>query len=247
MEVEINLKELYRIIKKKLIFIITITLIGLLLAAFYTFFITTPKYSSTTQLIVNRTQQTEAIQRSDIETNVQLISTYQDIIIGPVILDDVREELELEASHNELSDQITVSNQSNSQVFSILVTDTNPYRAATIANTTATVFQEKLNDIMSIDNVTIISSAEPNMNPISPNHTINLVVGILLGGAVGVGLSLILALLDNTVKEESFIVEELNWTSLGRISEMTAEELKSDGRLALPERTENYRVTRSRV
>lgn len=247
MEEEISLKELFEIAKKRIGLIINMTLIGLMLVSFYTFFITTPQYSATTQLLVNRTQQTDAIQRSDIDTNVQLINTYKDIINGPVILDEVREDLNLGISHGALSSQITVSNEANSQVFSIQVNDTNPYNAATIANTTAIVFQENLDDIMNVDNVTIISQAEPNINPISPNHTLNLAIGIVLGGMVGVGLAYLLEILDNTVKDEKFIVEELGWTSLGRISEMNTEELKSDGRQALPERTNESRAVRSRV
>lgn len=247
MEEEISLQELYLIIKKRLGLIINLTLIGLLTVAFYTFFVATPEYSSTTQLLVNRDQQTDVIQRSDIDTNVQLINTYKDIIKGPVILDEVRDDLNMAQSHSALSDQITISNEQNSQVFSIRVTDTNPYNAAMIANTTASVFQENLDEIMNVDNVTVISQAEPNTTPISPNHTLNLAIGVVLGGMIGVGLAFLLEFLDNTVKDEKFIVDELGWTNLGRISEMSADELKSDGRQALPERSTEARATRSRV
>lgn len=247
MEEEISLVELFGIIKKRLGLIINLTLTGLLIVSFYTFFVATPEYSSTTQLLVNRSQQTDMIQRSDIDTNVQLINTYKDIIKGPVILDEVREDLNLSQSHGALSNQITIANEANSQVFSIRVTDINPHNAATIANTTASVFKENLNEIMNVDNVTVISAAEANLNPISPNHTLNLAIGVVLGGMIGVGLAFLLEFMDNTIKDERFIVEELGWTSLGRIAEMNAEELKSDGRQDLPERTIESRTTRSRV
>lgn len=247
MEEEISLKELFEIVKKRLALIINLTLAGLLVVGLYTFFIATPEYSSNTQLLVNRTQETDAIQRSDIDTNIQLINTYKDIITGPVILDEVREDLNLEMSHGALRGQITIANEANSQVFSITVNDSNPHTAASIANTTATVFQENLDEIMSVDNVTVISPAEATTNPISPNHTLNLAIGLVLGGMIGVGLAFLLEFLDNTVKDDKFIVEELGWTSLGRISEMNTEELKSDGRQALPERTNESRAVRSRV
>lgn len=247
MEEEINLIELFNIIKKRVGLIINLTLIGLLVVAFYTFFIATPEYSSTTQLLVNRSQQTDMIQRADIDTNVQLINTYKDIIKGPVILDTVREDLNLELSHSQLSNKITISNEQNSQVFSIRVNDTNPNEAARIANTTASVFQENLNDIMNVDNVTVISQAEPIINPISPNHTLNLAIGVVLAVMIGVGLAFLLEFLDNTVKDEKFIVEELGWTSLGRVSEMSVDELKSDGRQAIPQRAQEPGTVRSRV
>jgi len=246
-EEEISLIELFGILKKRMGWIINATLLGLLLAAVFTFFVATPTFSSTTQLLVNRTQQTEVIQQSDINTNLQLINTYKDIVRGPVILDEVREILNLSESHSSLSDRISVSNQDNSQVFSIQVTDENPNNAAIIANTTATVFQENLDEIMNVDNITIISQAEPNLNPVSPNNTLNLAIGLVLGAMVGIGLVFLFEFLDNTVKDERFITEELGWTSLGRISEMTADELSADTKAAHNKRTTRTAETRTRV
>lgn len=246
-EEEISLVELFSIVKKRMGWIINFTLLGLLIAAVFTFFIATPTFSSTTQLLVNRTQQTEVIQQSDINTNLQLINTYKDIVRGPVILDEVRETLNLSESHASLSDRISVSNQDNSQVFSIQVTDENPNNAAVIANTTATVFQENLDEIMNVDNITIISQAEPNLNPVSPNNTLNLAIGLVLGAMVGIGLVFLFEFLDNTVKDERFITEELGWTSLGRISEMTADELSADTKAAHNKRTTRTAETRTRV
>ncbi|WP_161879553.1 YveK family protein [Alkalibacterium sp. MB6] len=246
-EEEISLVELFGILKKRMGWIINATLLGLLLAAVFTFFIATPTFSSTTQLLVNRTQQTEVIQQSDINTNLQLINTYKDIVRGPVILDEVRETLNLSESHASLADRISVSNQDNSQVFSIQVTDENPNNAAIIANTTATVFQENLADIMNVDNITIISQAEPNLNPVSPNNTLNLAIGLVLGAMVGIGLVFLFEFLDNTVKDDRFITEELGWTSLGRISEMTADELSADTKAAHNKRTTRTAETRTRV
>ncbi|SFC10931.1 Capsular polysaccharide biosynthesis protein [Alkalibacterium subtropicum] len=247
MEEEISLVELFAIIKKRLALIINLTLLGLLITAVYTFFIATPEYSATTQLLVNRTQQTEMIQQSDINTNLQLINTYKDIIKGPVILDDVREDLNLSLTHTEVADKISISNASDSQVFSITVNDTDPYAAAELANTTASVFQEKLNEIMNVDNITVISPAVPDTSPVSPNNTLNLAIGLVLGGMVGVGLAFLLEFLDNTVKDEDFIVEELGWTSLGIVSKMNPDDLKADEHQPLTFQPAESRRTRSRV
>lgn len=247
MEEEISLVELFAIIKKRLALIINLTLLGLLITAIYTFFIATPEYSATTQLLVNRSQQTEAIQQSDINTNLQLINTYKDILKGPVILDDVREEMDLDLTHTQVANKISISNASDSQVFSVSVTDTDPYGAAELANTTASVFQENLNDIMNVDNITVISPAVPNTSPVSPNNTLNLAIGIVLGGMIGVGLAFLLEFLDNTVKDERFIVEELGWTNLGMVSKMSQDDLKADEQQPLTSQPTESRRARSRV
>ena len=80
-EEEISLGEIFAIIKQRLLLIISLGIVGLLVSALYTFFLVTPMYDSTTQLLVNRTSDSaNEIQLSDINTNVQMINTYKDII-----------------------------------------------------------------------------------------------------------------------------------------------------------------------
>lgn len=244
---EMSLVELLSMLKKRISLIFNMVLVGLVIAAFYTFFIAIPKYSATSQLLVNRTQDTEVIQRADIDTNVQLINTYSDIIENAIILDSVIEELNLAQSVNQMKDKINVTTSENSQVFTLEVIDENPYIAAEIANTTSIVFKENLDSIMNVDNVSIISQASADLNPVSPNNTLNLIIGVMLGGIVGLGIAMLLEFLDTSVKDEKFIVEQLGWTNLGRISEMDAEELKSDGRNAVLSKKLESRSARSRV
>ncbi|WP_225743736.1 YveK family protein [Marinilactibacillus sp. Marseille-P9653] len=247
MEEEINLVEVVKILKKRMGIIINMVLLGVVFSSIYTFFILTPSYSANTQLLVNRTQDTEMIQRADIDTNVQLINTYSDIIRNPVILDAVIEELNLNSTTDNLRNQISITTENNSQVFAVQVTDNSPYNAAAIANTTASVFQEKLNTIMNIDNVTVISDAVANTNPVSPNKIVNIVIGVLLGGLLGLGVVFISEFLDTSVKDGKFITDDLGWSNLGHISIMTSEELKLDKRLNGLQEKNVTRTTRSRV
>lgn len=250
MQEEINLVDLFNIMKKHIGLIINSILIALLLAAIYTFFIATPQYSSTTDLLVNRSSQQEQqgyVERSEIDTNLQLINTYSDIITRPVILDHVVEELDMNISAAELSEQFTIENTNESQIFSITVTGENPYDAAILANTTAQVFQTEMPELMAVDNVAILSQADPNENPVSPNNTLNLAIGVVVGAMFGVGTAFLIEFLDNTVKDDKFIIEEIGWPSLGRVSEMSPEELASDGRSSKELNREASHSRRARV
>lgn len=246
MEEEISLVELFSVIKKRLSMIVSLGLVGLITSSVFTFFIATPQYNAATQILVNRTtESTEGIQLNDINTNVQMINTYKDIIKGPVILDEVSQNLKNNLSANELSEKIEIATQENSQVFSLSVTDENPYEAADIANAVADTFQKEIGNIMNVDNVTIISEASANTDPVSPNVVVNLVIGLLLGLILGVGLAFVYEFLDKTVKDEKFITDNLGWTNLGKISEMSEDELKSEQHV--PERKPKTRSVRSRV
>lgn len=245
MEEEISLVELFTILRKRLGMIISLSFLGFILSFIFTFFVITPQYSATTQMLVSQTESSQPIQQGDINTNLQLINTYKDIIKGPVILDDVREELELDLTHGELSNKIQVVSDAASQVFSLKVTDTTPYQAAEIANKTAEVFQEKVDQIMNVDNVTVISVAIPDTSPVSPNKTLNLAIGLLLGLMSGVGLAFVLEFLDTTVKDPKFVTDEVGWTNLGSISVLSKDELKLEAEV--PEQDVPSRQTRRRV
>ncbi|MGB3159715.1 MAG: Wzz/FepE/Etk N-terminal domain-containing protein [Carnobacterium sp.] len=226
MEEEISLAELFAILKKRKIMILSVGLVMLILAAGFTFFIATPQYSSTAQLLVNRkTESTEGIQLTDINTNVQMINTYKDIIKGPVILKPVIDKLEMDLTTAQLSEKIEILTQDNSQVFSLKVTDESPFEAAKIANEVTTTFQNEIGNIMNVENVTIISEATPSNNQISPNNPLNLVIGLLVGLMLGVGAAFLLEFMDKSVRDERFITEEIGWTNLGSVSEMTRDEL----------------------
>jgi len=247
MDEEMSLLELIGIVKKRLGLIMLGILTGMLLLAGYSFYVSTPQYSSTTQLVVNRSQDTEVIQRTDIETNVQLINTYKDLLRSPAILDEVIEELNLPITSQQLLNQLNVTSENNSQVFSIQIINPNPNNAAIIANKTAEIFQEKLEDIMSLDNVTIFSQASVNPNPVSPNHTLNLLIGFVLGGVLATSLAIFIEFKDTTVKDESFITEHLGLINLGCVSEMLPEKISDKNQQVVPERLPDSVSARTKV
>lgn len=228
MNQELSLIDLVMIIKKRLGIIILGTIVGILIFVLYSFVIAVPKYSSTTQMIVNRTQEVNVIQRADIDTNVQLINTYKDIINSPAILDDVRDDLNLQTTHQGLISQLFITSENDSQVFSIQIIDDDPVMAARIANKIAGVFQDKLSDIMNIDNVTVISQAEANMAPITPNHTLNLALGFIIGGLISTVLAFVLEFMDNTVKDKKVVTDLLGLTYLGDVYEIPQKNFREE-------------------
>lgn len=246
MEEEISLSEIFSTLKKRLSLIISLGMIALILAAGFTFFVATPQYDATTQVLVNRiTESTEGLQLNDINSNVQMINTYKDIIKGPVILNEVQENVETTLTTTELSDKIEITTQEDSQVFSLTVTDDSPYDAAEIANAVAVTFQSEIGNIMNVENVTIISEAVPVTDQISPNNLLNLVIGLLVGLMIGVGSALLLEFMDKTVRDERFITEAIGWSVLGSVSEMSNDELQAEQKIKQPEL--NTRRTKSRV
>ena len=226
MEEEISLVELFDIIKKHFKYIVLTTLATTVIASIYTLFLVTPMYQSSTEMLVTQSSsENTVVSQADITSSISLINTYEDIIRNNVILDPVIEELDLDMTTGALRDSITVQSESNSQVFSIRVENENPYQAAEITNATAGIFQERIFDIMNVDNVTIISEATPNMSPASPNNLLNIIIGFLLGAMIGIGLIFLRELTDNTVKSKEQAEKITEWHNLGEVNYFSKEDL----------------------
>lgn len=225
MKEEVSLRDLMAIIRQKMLIIISFGALGLILSAVYTFLVVTPMYDSTTQLLVNRTNDgTNSIQLNDINSNVQMINTYKDIIKGPVILDGVKEDLGLDYSVTELAEMVVIDVNQNSQVFSLTVTGPNPDEAAEIANGIAATFQSAIFDIMNVENVSIISAAAVNSKPVSPVVVNNLVIGLGVGLLFGFGVALLRYAMAKTIDDYQFITQTIGWPNLGVVSELNKEE-----------------------
>lgn len=233
MEETISLQDIFHTLKKRFGMILGITVAAIVIAAIISFYVITPMYQATTQILVNQqSTQQQQVTTSEIQTNLQLINTYSEIIKSPAILDIVNEQLDLNMTATELASKITVANANNSQIVSVSVQDEKHVVATDIVNTIATVFQEEIADLMNVDNVNILSPAmhseEPS--PVSPNKVLNMAIAAVLGLMIGVGLAFLLEYLDTTVKTEKDIEELLGLPVIGLVSPIAEKDLENKER-----------------
>lgn len=233
MEEVVSLQEIALVLKKRMLLIFSMMILGVVALAGVTFFLITPKYGTDTQLVVQSNQETltNANLQSDLTGNVMMVNTYKDLIKSDVVLDQVSLQLTkengIQYTSNELNKMISVTQSQNSQMFSIRVISINAKEAMEIANKTAMIFKEKAVEILKVDKVSIISPAKLQTTPVSPNKKLNLLIGAVIGLILGVMIVFLLEFLDKTVKDTKFIENELELPILGEISVLSNKELQS--------------------
>ncbi|QHE53742.1 YveK family protein [Pontibacillus sp. HMF3514] len=229
MEETISLKEIFEVLKKRMLLIISLIIIATVTSGLISYFYLTPIYQSTSQFLVNQNEQEQNMNYNvnDIRTNVELINTYNVIIKSPAILDDVIAELDLNMSNDQLKDKLQVSSEQNSQVVTVTATDPDPVQAAAIANATVEIFQSKIPTLMNVNNVHILSQAVVGTNPqpVKPQPLLNIAIAFVVGAMVGVGLAFLLEYMDNTIKNESDVEQILGVPVLGVISNISEQDL----------------------
>ncbi|MBW3496667.1 YveK family protein [Bacillus sp. FDAARGOS_1420] len=225
MEETIRLKDLFDILKKHVLIILSIAIGAAIVSSIINFYFVTPIYQSSTQILVNQKKQEGVIQPGEVQTNIQLTNTYKVIIKSPVILEQVKNKLKLGISVQELSKRINVANEKDSQVIIITIQDEDIKTASNIANTIAEVFKDEIAKIMNVDNVTILSKAEINEGeaPVKPRPILNIGIVFGIGLILALGLAFLLEYLDSTLKTEEDIEKELQLPVFGVVTHISEE------------------------
>ncbi|MRH42683.1 capsular biosynthesis protein [Aquibacillus halophilus] len=205
---EINLKEYYDLIKKRLwlmiLIIILTTLAGYFYDSKYNNYV--PLYETSTRIIIG----------PEAESMVTLMVMIKD----PSILEKVIQELELTRTTETLAAQIDVVRLDESRVIQIAVTDEDPVLAANIANETARIFKEDIVSILQFSDVRLLSEAKEMPYPLNEKSNGITIIAFVFGVVVSIGLVFLLDSLDGTLKKDRDVEEILGVPVLGVISNM---------------------------
>ncbi|QAY67776.1 YveK family protein [Paenibacillus protaetiae] len=230
---ELELKDYFLIIRKRLALIIAIVVCITAITAVYSIFFKDPIYEASTKIIVNRTSAQAATQDLDINeinSNIKIIDTYKEIIKTPAILDKVAaQHPELGLSAKQLAGKIKVSSVNNTQVMTVVVTDVSYPVAARAVNAVSEVFQQEIPHVFNVENVSILNKAdvEDDPSPVSPNVPLNIVIGFVVSLMLAVGISFLLEYMDDTIKTEADVQRYLGQPTLALIAKVNPNELSS--------------------
>jgi capsular polysaccharide biosynthesis protein len=215
-EETISLGELFSILKRSKWLIASLTILAALIAFLVSSFVISPTYEASTQVLVApKESQNNMIDSSQIQSSVTLVNTYRVIIQSPAILEQVQENVV--GAPDNISNLITVNSEQNSQVINIAVQHTSPVLATDIANEISRVFSKEVPELMSVDNVKVLSDANVPMFPVKPNILLNTAIAAVLGMMIGVAIAFLKVVLDRRIKTEQDVETILELPVLGSI------------------------------
>ena len=214
-----------------------ISLCGLLAAGIgfsISAFAIAPTYSSYIKLYVNNSSislgnTNFSISASELTAAQSLVRTYGDILDSRSTLERVIEKANVNYTWKELSEMITYEPSNDTEIMLVTVTCEDPYEASKIANTIASVLPVRISEIIDGASMEIVDSAIPDIEKVAPSITRYTAIGLVLGVLISVIALVILALMDDTIHDEEYVLRTYDYPILGKVPDLLNTSNKSYG------------------
>ncbi|MHA7964400.1 YveK family protein [Paenibacillus sp. CAU 1782] len=203
-EKEINLREVFLTIRKRVWLIILITGILTALGILYNSRPEPQVYASSTRIII--------------AASSEMMSTVRALVREPIVLNEVIQKLDLNTTPAQLRSQIGVNSVDSSLITVVSVMDSDPERAADIANATVETYRKVAADTLSLQSIRLLTPAQPEPVPINSKSNTIIYIAFLTGLILSISLSFLLHSLDESIRSENDIENRLGLNMLGQVS-----------------------------
>lgn len=218
-------QDYLRIIRKRWMTIVLVTLVTIGVAALLTA-TATKQYASTTQFFVSVSGADDSTQLQQGGTFVQQrVKSYAELVSTPKVMQPVAEEIGEGATADDLGEAVTVTAPPDTVMLEVEVLDRSPERAQAIATAIGDTFPTVVDEIerpsdsskRSPIKVSLVQPAATSATPVSPSAPRNLALGLALGLLLGFGLALLRHLMDTTVRSGDDVEEITEQPIIGAV------------------------------
>ena len=226
-EIEIDLGEIFHLLLGRLGIIILSGIIFGLVSIVGTMLFITPQYVSTTKIVVLSKQNSDTLTTQDMQTSTLLTKDYAELIKSRTVTEGVIAQLGLDLTHEQLLKKLMVDNATDTRIVAISVKDPDPYVASEIANAIRNVAAGHIQQVMDIEAVNVVETANIPDHKASPSLSRNGIIGGLLGVFLAVVIIIAIYLTNDTIKTADDVDRFLKLSVLGTIPMLEKDKKKS--------------------
>ncbi|MDO5498151.1 MAG: polysaccharide biosynthesis tyrosine autokinase, partial [Propionibacteriaceae bacterium] len=194
--------------------IVAFALLGLCAASLLSL-LSTPRYTAQTSILFAVQSASSAGDLAQGSTYAEKqVQSFAEVATAPVVLQPVIDELNLDMTSADLAGRVTATVPQKTVIVRITVTDPDPAQSAAIANAVGHELTQASQNLtpqtptgQSAVQATVIAPALTPERPTSPRVAQNLAAGLLLGLALGYGVSLLREQLDTRLRNSGDIAQ----------------------------------------
>ena len=196
-DVEIDLVEIWQVIKKQFGLLVVIVILCAILAGVISKFFIAPKYtSSSTIFLTPSISESGVVDFTSQNSNEKLVNNVMALLVQDNILSEVAKQTGME-SIEELRNQIEVSNDTNTTLVKVEATTLDPKLSKNIVNSMVNVFIDTMQENLNLKNIEIVDKAKLSYEPSGPDIKKNILIGAAAGFVID-ALIVVLKVLTNT-------------------------------------------------
>lgn len=222
-EVEIDLKELFYELKKKIWMIVAATVLGASIFGIFSKVALTPQYTSTSTMYV-LSKETTLTTLADLQIGSQLTKDYKVLITSRPVLQGVIDELGLEMNYKTLRNRLEISNPGDTRILTVSIEDADPQMAKMIVDEVAGQASEFIGEIMEMVPPKIVEEGEVATVKTSPSVKKNAMIGGLLGAFAVCAFVVITVLMNDSIQTEADVEKYLGLSVLAVVPERESAE-----------------------
>ena len=215
-ELEIDVREVFYVLKRRILIILLTAFIFAAGSGVYNFFVATPIYEATTKLYI-LTQSTSITSLADIQVGSSLALDYVEMIQSRAVVEEVIDNLDLDMEYGGLRGMLTVENPTDTRILNISIQSENASLATEVANEFAEVAKKQISRIMQTDEPSLFESAHTPEAPIKPEKTKNIMIAFLFGAVLSSLVVIVMYVLNDSIRGQSDIERYLQLDTLAVI------------------------------
>ena len=221
-EIEIDLREVFILLISKMWLIVLAGMLTAVVGFALSAFLIAPTYKSTSKIYILNKQQENTVTYSDVQLGTQLTKDYAQLITSRLVLEKVIEDLNLEEVYEGINyegmlNKVEVTTPTDTRILSITVTDTDPVMAMNIANCVREAAAVHIKNVMDIEAVNVVETANLPMEKAGPSITKWTIIGGCIGAFLVIAVVLVIFFLDDTIKTSDDVEKYLGLSTLALI------------------------------
>lgn len=233
-EIEFDLLEIVRVLLGRFWIILGSGFIAALICFAISTYVLAPVYESTTKIYILNKADNTAVTYTDVQMGTQLTKDYAELINSRYVVENVINQLSLkDMDYKDLTKKVSVHTPVDTRIVSITVKHTDPELAMRIANCIREVAGEHIQNVMDIEAVNVVETANMPIEKSGPSVMKWTLIGSVAGAFLACAVILIMFFLDDTIKSSEDVEKYLGLSTLAMIpviSEETTTKKKRDKR-----------------
>ncbi len=211
-----TLLELFNLLKKRMKLVVTLPIVFALAVGVFSFVVLSDTYTSTVSMyvLVNQGESSTTSLQSDLSASQMVTNDVATLLESDRVVNGTASDLGLK---NLNAFKISIENTTTSRVITLSVTGTNPQTTADVASKMASKVSDVAREVMNVESVNVVDSAQVPEYPSGPNRVLYIAVGFLGGLFIAVALVVIDDMLNVKIRGQEDLEELLGIPVIGRI------------------------------